>query len=136
MMRIGIVGYSAQLFDRDDAERLLRETINEVCHSNQNEITIVSGLTNLGIPAVAYKIAFEEEWKTIGIACDRANDFPCFPCDRVHIIGSNWGDESETFLAAIDVLIRIGGGKQSLAESNRAKAIGIPVFERELEVLK
>jgi hypothetical protein len=47
-------------------------------------------------------------------------------------VGEQWGDESAAFLAAIDVLIRIGGGPQSLAEAARAKELGIRVIEREL----
>lgn len=39
-----------------------------------------------------------------------------FPCNRQTIVGERWGDESETFLSSIDVLLRFGGGPQSQAE--------------------
>jgi hypothetical protein len=141
-MRVGVVGYSAQKFDNDEAIGLLNQALSEavsLCLSKdlyqvdwKEEITIVSGLTDLGIPAIAYEFAMVNGAPTMGIACAKAKEYECFPCDRVHIVGENWGDESESFLAAIDVLIRIGGGKQSLAECDRAKDLGIAVFEKEL----
>ncbi len=50
------------------------------------------------------------------------------------MIGDEWGDESEKFLDSIDVLVRIGGGKQSMAEVKKAKEMGIKVIEHELEI--
>jgi hypothetical protein len=131
-MRIGVVGYSAQKFDVIQAKQLLSDAIN-ICSTGQD--CIVSGLTNLGIPAIAYEIADENGMATMGIACEKAKEYECFPCGRVHIKGENWGDESDMFLAAIDVLIRIGGGPQSFAEVTRAKELKIWVIERELKAL-
>jgi hypothetical protein len=48
------------------------------------------------------------------------------------IVGDNWGDESKTFLDSIDMLVRVGGGKQSLEECNEAKKQGIKVVEYDL----
>lgn len=145
-MRVGVVGYSGQKFDTEEANSLLIEAFEELGHfsfagirdkslQHFSDACIVSGLTNLGIPALAYKIASDHFLKTMGIACSKAKDYDCYPCDRVHIIGNNWGDESEAFLASIDYLIRIGGGKQSHAECQRAKELGIIVIEKELEAL-
>jgi len=97
--------------------------------------TIVSGLTALGIPLLAYKYAESRGWKTMGIACSKAGDYECYACDRIHIVGDNWGDETSAFLASIDVLIRIGGGKQSLEECRKAQVMGIPVYQEDLSAL-
>jgi hypothetical protein len=132
-MRIGVVGYSQQKFDEQKAIETMRLVLIPQT-SIHLDITIVSGLTNLGVPAIAYNLAKELNLKTMGVACAKASEYECFPCDRVHIVGKNWGDESETFLASIDKLIRIGGGKQSHAEAARAKELGIPVGEFDLEV--
>lgn len=143
-MRIGIAGFSGQKFEQATAYSLLKGAFAEVikqffdCDLYQvkwEQITVVSGLTNLGIPAIAYDYAVTQSAKTMGIACSKAKDYECFPCDRVHIIGSEWGDESEAFLASIDVLIRIGGGKQSFAECETARARGIHVVDRDLEAI-
>ena len=138
-MRIGVVGYSAQAFDKEEANLLLIEALMEIPEVRDETvwphskiIQIVSGLTQLGIPAIAYSLAKKFSWKTIGIACEKAYKYECFPCDRAHIIGQNWGDESAAFLASIDVLIRIGGGPQSMRECEMAKGLGIPVIVREL----
>jgi hypothetical protein len=51
------------------------------------------------------------------------------------IIGENWGDESSAFLDEIDVIVRIGGGKQSLTEVQTFKDKGGKTYERELAAL-
>jgi hypothetical protein len=134
-MRIGVVGYSAQPFDPEIAQQLLIQavqSIDEVERIPSIDLWVVSGLTYLGIPAIAYDAAKQWDAKTMGIACEKAKDYRCHPCDRIHLIGQDWGDESEAFLASIDILIRIGGGPQSIAEVARAKELGIPVIEKEL----
>ena len=128
-MRIGVIGYSSQNFDQRKAKRLLHQAFDKI---PLGEHTVVSGLTNLGIPALAYKEAKRRSWKTAGIACAKAFDYPRFPVDEVRIVGENWGDESETFLEDIALLIRIGGGKQSQAETKSAKQMKLEVWEFEL----
>lgn len=132
--RIGVVGHSPVYFNRQEAQKLLESQIVQAVKQapKDHKISIVSGLTNFGIPAVAYKVAEEKGYHTVGYACSQAEDFACFPVDKKHIIGDNWGDESEEFLSNIDVLIRIGGGKQSKEEIKKAKELDLPVYEEEL----
>ena len=47
----------------------------------------------------------------------KAKGYPCFNCDYVEIVGSEWGEESGTFLNSIDLFIRVGGGGQSKRET-------------------
>jgi hypothetical protein len=137
-MRVGIVGYSEQKFDIEKASKLLEECFQEhVILNDFNEIRfIVSGLTNIGVPKISYEFAQKHYIATMGIACAKARKYDCFPCDRVHIVGNEWGDESETFLSSIDVLIRIGGGNQSKTECARAKELSILVIEKELPAIR
>lgn len=135
-MRIGVIGYSAQKFDVDQAEYALDSMIMGLSIKERRgfeEVAIVSGLTNLGVPAIAYHIAKCRGMKTVGIACSKAKNYDCFACDEVKIVGDNWGDESEAFLNDIDVLVKVGGGKQSLSEIEKAKTMGIPCFEYHLD---
>jgi hypothetical protein len=136
-MRVGIAGYSGQKFDIGQAKIALETCLVELgIQSNHTGIAfIVSGLTNLGIPKIGYEFAQKHSIPTMGIACSKAQEYDCFPCDRVHIVGNEWGDESEAFLASIDVLIRIGGGNQSKAECARAKELSILVIEKELPAI-
>lgn len=66
------------------------------------------------------------------MSCAKAFEYKCFPVDDVVIVGNSWGDESPTFLSMIDVLIRIGGGKQSHHEADLARIQGKRVIEFEL----
>ena len=42
------------------------------------------------------------------------------------------GDESVRFIEYIDCLVRVGGGKQSMKETEMAKDNGLDVFEYDL----
>lgn len=141
LLRIGVVGYSDKKFDKDDAKLLLAEAIIDMIVDTNtvkrvDEIQIVSGLTNLGIPAIAYEMAKKFKWKTVGVACKKAKEYEVYPVDKEIIVGDNWGDESRTFLENIDVLIRIGGGKQSLREVQMARNRQIFTIEKELQMLE
>ena len=80
------------------------------------EIEVVSGMTNEGIPQVSYKVARKLGFKCTGIACERAKELDCFECDNIIFEGKEWGDESSAFLQYVDVLVKVGGGKQSEKE--------------------
>jgi len=133
-LKIGVVGYSGQKFSKFDANRLLAEAFDAVLadHPDATDVWIVSGLTDLGIPALAYRAASVRGWKTSGIACSKAEKYDCFDVDERKIIGDNWGDESETFLKEVNVIVRIGGGKQSLAEVKTFSENGGHTYEYDL----
>lgn len=130
--KIGVVGYSDKKFDIKKAKKFIKEGFDELEKKHKN-IEIVSGLTNLGIPKLAYEEAVNRGYRTVGIACKKSKDFECFNCDEEIIIGDEWGDESDKFINYIDVLLRIGGGKQSKKETKMVKDMGKKVVEFELE---
>ena len=125
---IGVIGYSDDKCKTDYARKLVKEAIVETMTAlgwkpdlplNKTPFTfsICSGLTNLGIPALAYEFAKKYEFQTIGVACAKATEYECYPVDKEVIVGTEWGDESEEFLSQIDALVRIGGGPQSEREA-------------------
>lgn len=116
-LRIGVVGYSATPFDAKAAHSALVTLLNRVLTQHPHaHVTLVSGLTDLGIPALAYREAARRGWRTEGFACAKATEFERYPVDEEHLIGADWGDESHAFLASVDVLVRIGGGPQAQRE--------------------
>jgi hypothetical protein len=130
-MKVGVIGYSAQKFDEELADKLILSGLEKLGIDKIGYI--VSGLTNLGVPKIAYEIAVSLGLKTVGIACELAKDYELFPVDIKIIKGDNWGDESETFLNYIDTLIKVGGGKQSEKEYEHFNG---SKFEFELPVIK
>lgn len=132
-MRVGVIGYSGQPFDYTLGRELIQDVFDLL--STFGTIEIVSGLTRLGIPAIAYEEAVKRGWKTVGVACPKAFEYDCFPVDETVIIGANWGDESQTFLNMVDLVVRVGGGKQSYEEAQLAKLQGKEVLEFELAAL-
>ena len=133
-LNIGVVGYSGQKFNEEEAKRLLNEGLDAALADNPTatSINLVSGLTDVGIPALAYRIAAERGWETTGVACAKAKEYDCFAVTTQTIVGDNWGDESKTFLAACDVIVRVGGGRQSLAEVAEFAQNGGKVYEFDL----
>lgn len=126
MLNIGVIGYSKQDFDQEKAKKHIVKALDKIEEKyNSKNYCIVSGYTDLGIPALAYREAEERGHKTIGIACSKAEQYKTYPVDKKEIVGSKWGDESEHFLKEIDCLVRIGGGEQSKEEIQKAKEKGI-----------
>ncbi|WP_027709113.1 hypothetical protein [Zooshikella ganghwensis] len=118
-MKIGVVGFSKRQFDQKTARALLKNEISGIMSkTDSSNIEVVSGLTNTGVPKIAYEIAVELGLTTVGISAKRALSVRSgiFPCDKQIIVGTNFGDESDTFIEYIDYLIRIGGGPQSRKE--------------------
>ena len=128
-MRIGVIGYSSQNFNKKKARLLLREAFDILTAEYGNDNTVVSGLTDLGIPALAYREAQRRGWRTAEVACSKAFDYKLFPVNERRIVGENWGDESEDFLDSIDILVKVGGGKQSADEAKKAKSLGLKALE-------
>ena len=134
-LKIGVVGFSEPKFNEITATVHLKSAFNAIqkAHGDQHYFIVVSGLTALGIPLLAYQEAVNRNWETKGIACELAKDYECFPVDEEIIFGADWGDESSIFLNDIDILVRVGGGNQSMEETAAAHEKGIPVFEFDLE---
>lgn len=120
-LRIGVVGYSGKRFNKRVARAKLRRLLAEQVETRELDVKaveVVSGLTNLGIPKIAYEVAVEMGMKTVGISASRAlsSSSGLFPVDKQIIVGQHYGDESKEFIGYIDVLIRVGGGEQSAKE--------------------
>ena len=133
-INIGVIGYSMQEFDKQKAIEYIKKAFDfiEKQYPDRKK-TVISGLTDLGIPALAYREAVKREWRVEGIACSKALDYIWFPVSDITMISRNWGDESETFLKAINILVRVGGGEQSMREVEIAKKMrGIDIIEYDL----
>lgn len=136
-LRIGVTGYSAQKFDSDEAQRMLREAYDQIdARYPDKRKAVVSGLTDLGVPALAYREATRRGWRTVGIACSKASEYPCYPVDERIIEGNEWGQESPRFLSTLEILVRVGGGGQAKRETAETKTMGKPVIEYDLPAQK
>ena len=116
--KLGVVGYSGQKFSHVRAKRLLRLGFDKLVPKDTKppNVEIVSGYTDMGMPALAYRLASKMGYKTVGLSAAEALDYDTYPVDQEMIRGSKFGDESRHFLAYIDALLKVGGGKQSEKE--------------------
>lgn len=150
ILRLGIVGYCPpSKFDEQKALEYIVDAFNKVTADfSEHLITIVAGVTNVGVLKLAYEEAKRRSWKTAGVGCKKAYDFEWFPTDEEPIIvGENWGDESRTFVygtgipghpheKGLDALVRVGSGTQALKESILVREMGKPTYEYELPRLE
>ncbi|MDC3379244.1 hypothetical protein OAX78_03075 [Planctomycetota bacterium] len=126
-IRIGVVGFSRKHFDQATATRELRSILQELLATllePHPDVEIVSGLTNQGVPRIAYQLARELNLKTVGVSARRALRVRAgvYPVDERIIQGEEFGDESEAFVNMVDLLIRIGGRPQSRHEVDLFRA--------------
>jgi hypothetical protein len=133
-LRIGVVGYCPPtVFDETEAKRMLREAYDLVARDFPKiKKTVVSGLTNVGVIKLAYEEAHRRKWRTAAITSKKAYEFKdnWYPVDEPPIfVGDNWGDESERFVNSLDILVKIGMGKQSTKEAKMARERGIKTYE-------
>lgn len=140
-MKIGVVGYSSSRFDHDVAEQLLASAFDILTASvtDSADIEIISGLTNVGIPKIAYELADQRGFATVGISAAQAFIVHCgvYPVSRQIIHGERFGDESQLFVEYIEYLVRVGGGRQSHNEvklfAEKCAALGWQQTERLIE---
>lgn len=119
VIRYGVVGFSSNAFDKVEARKILTTCYKniEAKHAD-TDIQIVSGYTKSGVPEIAYELADDFGFTTIGFSAEQALTVKSgvYPVNKKVIIGKKFGDESEDFIHYIDHLIRVGGGKQSRHE--------------------
>jgi hypothetical protein len=141
-LRLGVAGYCPpSKFDEQKALDYIKEAYDKVEKDFPNyQITVVSGLTNVGVLKLAYEEAKRRGWKTGAVTSKKALEQYAdnlFPIDEEPvIIGKNWGDESPTFVNSIDAMVRIGLGPQSLREAKQIKEAGKPAYEYDLPKLE
>lgn len=141
IVKYGIVGFSRNQFDKKAAREILQNEFQKLKEKHIDEtIEIVSGFTNSGVPKIAYELADEFGFVTVGFSAKQALRVRSgvYPVKKKIIKGNRFGDESEDFIRYIDALIRVGGGKQSRHETELFKNLhaekSIAMIVKEFEV--
>ena len=74
-VRIGVVGFSRSQFDPGEARQRLKEGVEELLRRakvSAAEASLVSGLTNMGVPKLAYELAVSLGLRTVGVSAKQA----------------------------------------------------------------
>jgi len=131
-LRVGLVGSSNEAFDHEAARFVLNAIFDSLAiqwtpHAPAS-LALVGGLTDVGLCAIGYRLARDRSWSTRGVAAFAALSHAWFEVDQALFAGDQWGDESQSFLNEIDVLVRVGGGPQARREEAMARARGLAVL--------
>ncbi len=121
--------------DEQIARAKVAETFDAIARAHPGaQIEVVSGLTNDGVMVHAYEEGQKRGWRLVGYACLKAARFEKFPVAEEHIVGANWGDESDAFIShAIDsgypfYMVNVAGGKQADLETEKVRQAGGVVY--------
>lgn len=135
ILRVGFVGNCILKESKTDKVKKLVKNqfdIIEEKYNNFDKFILVSGATNMGSLKIAYDEALKRGWEIEGIACELEREYEMYPKlkdENVVLVGKKWGDESYFFEELIDVLVRVGGGKQAFKETKDLKEKHIDVYE-------
>ena len=140
-MKIGVGGFSRSQFDKKMAILKLRNVLEKLTIGKPPaSIEIISGYTNMGVPRIAYRLADDMGFKTVGFSAKQALRVRAgvYPVKEVILEGERFGEESQKFIEYIDILVRIGGGPQSRKEVELFKThykgqdLSLMLFEEEI----
>lgn len=140
---VGVAGFSGQWAPAkleadptlkaaaDAATTALREYLKRLKGEHGDKLVISSGATMEGVPKIIYDICAQEGITAMGVACEKAFNYPLGTMKYLVIEGQNWGDESPSFLKTSDELVLLGGGGQAKREAIAASQEGkkIAVFQ-------
>lgn len=129
IIKVGVIGYSAQKFPEGKAKQFLLDTFKSIMKKYEHsQLEIVSGYSNIGVPRLAYEIADKLGLITVGFAPKEVLNYELYPIKKKIIKGEKFGDESIYFLKYIDILVRVGGGNQAKREWEIFKKYKKPMY--------
>lgn len=140
---VGVTGFSGQWSeakiaadeglkaDVTAATAALAEHLAALKSQYGDKLVLSSGATNEGVPKLIYDLGESLGIKAMGVTSAKAYDYPLGKMDYLIVMGSDWGEESPTFLNTSDEFIMLGGGGQAKREAIAASASGkaVTVFQ-------
>lgn len=138
---VGVAGFSGQWSPAkleagpalkaaaDAATEALRERLTKLKGEHGEKLVVSSGATMEGVPKIIYDICAEEGIAAMGVACEKAFNYPLGTMRHLVIEGQNWGYESPSFLKTSDEFVLLGGGgqakREAIAASQEGKKIAV-----------
>lgn len=115
----------------DAATAALTDHLKQLKATYGDKLALSSGATMEGVPKIIYDICAKEGIVAIGVACEKAFNYPLGSMKYLIIEGKEWGAESPTFLKTSDEILLLGGGGQAKREAIAAGLEGkkVSVFQ-------
>ena len=137
ILNVGVVGFTEKDFDEVEAKVSLENIFDDIeadyiTNGRHSTIRVISGGTIFGISKIAYDVSSDRGYATMAIVPEQARSYHLYDVDDIVWVGEKFGEESETFVDMLDVLVKIGGGDQSNNEAKMADERDIPVMEYDL----
>lgn len=133
---VGVIGFSGQWgqgkIDADPqikanveaATKALEEELLSLKNTHGQSLIVSSGATMEGVPKIIYDLCAKHGIAAMGVACEKAFDYPLGKMKYLIVEGQDWGAESETFLKTSDEILMLGGGGQAKREAIAAVTLG------------
>jgi hypothetical protein len=133
---VGVIGFSGQWgqskIDSDPlikanveaASLALEEKLLELKDKHGDSLIVSSGATMEGVPKIIYDLCEKHGIVAMGVACEKAFNYPLGKMKFLIVEGQDWGAESETFLKTSNEILMLGGGGQAKREAIAAVTSG------------
>lgn len=140
---VGVTGFSGQWSeskiaadegikgDVTAATAALAEHLSGLKEKYGDKLVLSSGATNEGVPKIIYDLCDSLGIEAMGVTSAKAYEYPLGKMAYLIVMGSDWGEESPTFLNTSDEFLMVGGGGQAKREAIAASASGkaVTVFQ-------
>jgi len=137
-MNIGVVGYSSDQIDATAAHTLLQASFQQLVAQQMGNapIRIISGLTNIGVPKLAYQIAHQLGYQTVGISAQRALKVNCgiYAVDEQLIVGLEFGDESACLLTPSTISCASAAASRATMKSSYLRSNVVPLVATSIPI--
>jgi hypothetical protein len=131
---VGVIGSRETDVNDDVLFELIDDMFDEIVDEfiidgDFEQIAIASKAIDSGVHKIAFKIAEERGFTTIGLV-DGEEEIPSYPTDEI-VVATN-DEDDDFFIDYIDVLIRVGSDGDTSATTEMAEAEDIPIFEEDI----
>jgi hypothetical protein len=136
---VGVTGFSGQWgqskIDADPAIKAdyeagtaaLEKHLVALSAKHGDKLVLSSGATMEGVPKIIYDVCDRLGITAMGVTSEKAFDYPLGKMKYLVVEGTDWGQESATFLRTSDEILMLGGGGQAKKEAIAASIEGKPV---------
>lgn len=140
---VGVTGFSGQwsqakidgdaglASDVAAGRAALESVLSALKAKHGDKLVVSSGATMEGVPKLIYEACEKLGIAAMGVISEKAYDYELGKMEYLIVQGTDWGQESATFLASSDELLMMGGGGQAKREAIAAGEAGkrVTIFQ-------
>ena len=125
---VGIIGPKTKDYDNTESY-IIQSLLDEAISAEDVQFAIATSMIDIGMNAVAHRWAWNRGIPVIGVTTPKCWEFPCWMAQKRIIVGEDWGDENQSFVAILNALVKFSDTSFDKATGDLAHAAGIKVVD-------